>query len=341
MKKIIALLILTVMAVTAFVGCTTQDATTTQNTTTTTEAPAAEGKLKFGLGTATTASAKDATSDKAGQAQLTITIAAVLVDEDGKVVKAFIDCADSKGTYTAAGKANAADSFKTKYELGKDYNMVAYGGAVKEWFEQVDAYCALIVGKTAAEIKALEVEDGKGTDAVISAGCTITISDMTKAVENAIANAAESSAKATDSVKIGVSTALTATDATAEKAGSSKISSTIYAAAVGADGKVSAASSDCIEVSFGFDITGKSTFDASKAIKSKKELGKDYNMVAYGGAVKEWFEQAAAFDAATLGKTVAEIKALEVDGGKGTADLQSAGCTIVISDFVKAAAKIG
>ena len=60
--------------------------------------------------------------------------------------------------YTADGKAVANDSFKTKYELGKDYNMVTYGGATKDWYEQADAFMALVAGKTLDEVKALVAE---------------------------------------------------------------------------------------------------------------------------------------------------------------------------------------
>ena len=67
-------------------------------------------------------------------------------------------------------------------------------------------------------------------------------------------------------------------------------------------------------------------------------------MAAYGtdlnkdGVVKEWNEQAAAFDAALAGKNADEIAGLEKDG-YGSADLQTAGCTIAVSDMVKAAVK--
>jgi ABC-type branched-subunit amino acid transport system ATPase component len=59
------------------------------------------------------------------------------------------------------------------------------------------------------------------------------------------------------------------------------------------------------------------------------------------GTVKEWYEQADAFNAATIGKTAGEITSLLGDNGYGNADLQTAGCTIAVSALVKAAAKIG
>ena len=63
-------------------------------------------------------------------------------------------------------------------------------------------------------------------------------------------------------------------------------------------------------------------------------------MVAYGKAAKEWFEQAAAFDAACVGKTASEIAGLMAEDGKGVDELQKAGCTIYVTGFVKAASKI-
>ncbi len=326
MKKIISILMVSVMILTlfTFTGCKNEEPT-----------------LKLGLGLDIAASATDATADKAGQGQATVTAAAVLVDADGKIVKAFIDCADNKVGYTEEGKAVANDSFNTKYELGKDYNMVAYGGSVKEWFEQADAFCALIVGKTAAEVKALVAEGNKGTDEVLGAGCTIDISEFANAVDNAISNATASNATKNDTLKLGISTIQTVADATEDKAGSNKVEINFFAAAVNAEGKVVAASSDCVEVSFGFDIAGKSTFDATKEVVSKKAQGDSYGMKAYGGSAKEWFEQAAAFDAACVGKAANEIEGLMAEDNKGSADLQSAGCTIIVSGFVKAASKIG
>ena len=160
MKRILSLLLVSLMLLTAVAvtGCS-----------------GSSSALKLGLGVYTSVSATDATADKAGQGQATITAAAVLVDADGKIVKAFIDVADNKVTYTADGKAVANESFATKYELGDNYNMVAYGGAVKEWYAQADAFCALIVGKTAAEVSGIAVTEGKPSNVDLSATVTIAI----------------------------------------------------------------------------------------------------------------------------------------------------------------------
>lgn len=326
MKKILTILMVVAMTLTlfTFVGCGEDE-------------PVA---LKLGMGVYTTVSTTDATADKAGKGQATVTVAAVLLDDEGKIVKAFIDCADSEAGYKANGEAVASAEFKTKYEKGADYGMKAYGGAAKEWYEQADAFCALIVGKTVDEVKALVV-DGANTDAVIGAGCTMEASEFVLAVEKAIANAAASNATKDDTLKIGVSTSQTTSNATEEKNGSNKLETTFFAAAINAEGKITAASSDCVEVEFKFDNTGKSTFDATKAVLSKKEKGDNYGMKAYGGSAKEWYEQAAAFDAACIGKTAGEVVGLMGADYKGNADVQAAGCTIYVSGFVKAASKLG
>ena len=339
MKKFIAIIMASLMLLSLFIfaGCQTQE----NGENETNDNGNNTATLKLGLGLSIAGASSDATADAAGEDQLTVTAAVVLVDADGKIVKAFIDCADSTVTHTTDGKAVSVESFKTKYELGDAYNMVAYGQANQEWYKQADAFCALLVGKTASEVKAMVAETGKGNDDVIGAGCTIYVTDFVKAVEKAMANAVESGATANDTLKLGVSTSQTATDATAEAAGSNKLETYLFAAAVDANGKVVAATSDCVEATFEFDATGKTAFDATKEILSKKEKGADYGMVAYGGAAKEWFEQAAAFDAACIGKTANEINSLMGADYKGNADLQAAGCTVYVSGFVKAATKIG
>ncbi len=324
MKRSFALILCIVVALTALVGCAAKPAT-----------------LMFGFGVYTSAPAvTDATADKDGSGKLDITFAALTLDNDGKIVSCALDTASNSVAFTAEGKAVAAAEFKTKYEQGKDYNMVTYGGAKKEWFEQADAFETVVVGKTLEEVKALVGEDMKGNDDVVAAGCTIMINEFVGAIEKAYIAATGSNVTAEDTLKVTAATEQTCTDATADKDGSNKVSTTVFGAALDADGKVVAAASDCVELDFTFDTKGASKLDTTKAVISKKDQGADYGMVAYAKAEKEWFEQAAAFDAACIGKTATEIAGLIADDGKGVAELQTAGCTIFVSGFVKAASKI-
>ena len=130
-------------------------------------------------------------------------------------------------------------------------------------------------------------------------------------------------------------------DVTEDADGYNQVETTIFAAAVDAEGKVLVAASDCVQVKFTFNATGASTLDTTKAILSKRELGFDYNMVNYQASTKEWFEQADAFNALCVGKTATEIVALCAVDHYGTDEVKAAGCTILVSGFTKAAAKIG
>lgn len=327
MKKIISLILCgaLLVAACALTGCGAEPKAQT---------------LKFGSGVYVSApTVTDATADKNGEGSVDVTVAAVTVDADGKIVACRIDTMQNKVGYTADGKAVGNPEFKSKRELGADYGMVAYGGATKEWFEQADALEKVVAGKTLDEVKALSV-DGKPGDEVVNAGCTITISSYIGAIEKAYNAAAESNVTADATLKVAAYTSQSITDATADKAGENQVEVYTYAAAVDADGKVIAGNSDCVQVTFTFDTAGKSTFDATKAVLSKKEQGTDYGMVAYGNAAKEWFEQVAEFDKLCIGKTGAEIKALMSNDGKGVEEVQTAGCTIYVSGLVAAASKI-
>ncbi len=329
MKKVLSFVLVALVVLMSLAGC-----------------GAKAEEMKFGMGVyAYYAKATSADGETAGAGEVVINAAAVLLDKDGKIVDCVIDTADNTVNYTAEGKAVAAGEFKTKYEKGKDYGMVAYGGAKLEWYEQIDAFTKLIAGKTIDEVKALVAEGDKGTDEVINAGCTITIADYVKAVEKAVANASESGATADATLKLGVVTSVEGTDATEENKGAQVVDTTVVAAAVDADGKVIVADTDAISVGFNFDTKGVTTLNTASEIKTKKEKGADYGMAKYGsdlngdGEVKEWNEQAAAFNAACAGKTADEVAALAIESGYGAESLQNAGCTIHVSDMVKAAVK--
>ena len=301
--------------------------------------------LKFGSAVfVSDYTATDASADANGSGTVNVTVAAVTVDAAGKIVACALDTMQNKVEYTVKGKAVGNPEFKTKYEQGKDYNMVAYGGATKEWFEQADAFEGVVAGKTLDEVKALVIDGYKAGDELVAAGCTIAVSDFVGALEKAYNNAAESAVTANDTLKVAAYTSQEIADATKDAEGKNALDIYTFAAAVNAEGKVITADSDCVQASFTFTTKGKATTDVSKALASKREKGADYGMVAYGGATKEWFEQADAFDSLCEGKTGAEIKGLMNtagdNAGKGVEEVINAGCTIYVSGMVAAASKI-
>lgn len=104
------------------------------------------------------------------------------------------------------------------------------------------------------------------------------------------------------------------------------------------NGKITAAKFDAFEGKVEYDGTGVGTVEN---LTSKYALGDAYGMKTYAGSTHEWYEQADAFASKLVGKTEGEIASLMAttgdNAGKGTDDVIAAGCTVYVSDFVKAA----
>ena len=346
MKKLLslALLLVMVLSVAALVGCSGDKKPAGNDAT----------GLKFGLGVvANFGEAKDADGETNGAGEFNTTAVAVLLDAEGKIVSIDLDTAQIKTAWTSEGKIVATEDLRTKYEKGTDYGMAAYGkkhdgsdGKALEWNEQADAFMATAKGKTLAEVKAFMAEDGYAQGDLATAGCTIHVTDFVAALEKAVNSAADSKATANDKLSVALvsSPSYSNKDASAEGDGLAQIDTTVAAVVTGADGKVVVAKTDCTQGKMTFDVAGKSTLDATVEVKTKLELGTDYGMAAYAtkhdgseGAVKEWNEQAAAFDAALVGKTSADFAGFAAEDGYATGDLATAGCTMAIGDMIKAA----
>jgi len=113
-----------------------------------------------------------------GKIQLDLDAAAVTLDGQ-TVTSATIDSLQAPVTFDETGAITSSlDAPRTKNQLGFDYGMVAYNasGIGKEWFEQTEAFCAYITGKTLAEVAGIAVdESAKTTDVDLAASCTIAI----------------------------------------------------------------------------------------------------------------------------------------------------------------------
>lgn len=349
MKKILSVVLAVVMlfAVVALAGCSKDPATNNGDA----------AALKFGMGVvANYGDAKNADGETNGQGEVNTTAVAVLLDADSKIVAIDLDTAQYQPQFTSEGKLVALEDFRTKYEKGTDYHMAEYGatmdkngdGKVLEWNEQADAFMATAKGKTLAEVKAYMTEDGYTTGDLATAGCTIHVTDFITALEKAVNSAADSAATANDTLQVAMTASASHDnkDATEDADGLNQVDTTIVAAVVNAEGKVVVSKTDCTQGKITFNAKGEATVDTTAAIQSKLEQGDAYGMAAavnYGmdlngdGKVLEWYAQAAEFDKAVAGKTASEIGGLVNDKGYGSDDLQTAGCTMAVSDMVKAA----
>ena len=156
-----------------------------------------EKEYKLGMGIVVST----ASSENAKLAQIDATVAAVVV-EGGKIVACRLDAVQNKITVTAEGGVTVPTEFKTKMELGDDYNMAERGkemdwnndGVVKEWYLQSSEFSKHVVGKTAQEVLDMPTKTVgdyviSAEDSLLTAGCTIQITSIKAVVAKSVNNA--------------------------------------------------------------------------------------------------------------------------------------------------------
>ena len=318
------------------------------------------------LGVGTYASASDTAASESekdgeivkvdGKGELAVTAIAITVGRDGIITECKLDSINAAISYTDTGLGKAAANYMTKRELGYDYNMSKFGiysdfdgdGRVLEWFEQADAFESVVVGKHIDEVDALLAEGGRGSEELITAGCTIAVSDIIHAFDEAKKNLKLTEAKLDDKLTLGIHAAgKIISDASATSSGSGEINVSIFGATLDADGKITSGMSDSVAYTAAFDTAGKPVSDSSASIKCKRALGYGYAMSVYGiysdlngdGKVLEWFEQADIFDSKVVGLDKNTLPEIIFEDGYGKEVLSTAGCTINVYDFVKSAKK--
>jgi hypothetical protein len=199
MKKALFALIALLLATAMLTGCmgtpvVVNDCTCpSEGETTPTEptAPVSEGAVKTGLAVITTAAdSTSATATEDGAIKYDITIVAVNVDDKGMITACRIDSVPATVKISAKGQilTDLNTAIPTKNELGADYGMVAWGGAIAEWDAQAAAFASYITGKTAADVAGIAVNEKTApTDADLTASVTIKIGGF----QNLVAKAAQ------------------------------------------------------------------------------------------------------------------------------------------------------
>ena len=275
------------------------------------EEPAAADAYELGMGVVVKTD-----SSKAGNAQVDATVAAVVTDAEGKIVAVKLDVAQNKMNITD-GEVETDKEFKTKLELGDDYNMVKFSDAVAEWYDQAAAFEAYVIGKTADEVAGTEtVVNDEGhtvvTDETLYASCSISVGDFIEAIVKAC-NDDQAQTFTAGEFKLGLA-AIAEIDAatkaaTADEDGLAAMYTDFAAAVVDGEGKIIVAITDAVQPKISFDAAGEiveTTFNGTK-----RELKEDYNMVKFSNATLEWYQQAQNFVDYAAGKTAEELRASE------------------------------
>ncbi len=288
MKKILSIFFVMIVAMTSLSSCGMK-----------------EKEYILGIG-----SAADATT---ANITLSETVAAVVLDKDGRIVLCRVDSVDAKATVTD-GDVDSA-SYKSKAELGDDYGMLTSGGStLAEWDDQTRYFEDYVIGKTIDEVSGIKSGEGE-----LASGCTIDVSSFVKAIGAAVNSEHKVSFKAKGDITLGVAMAMSVKN----KGGDAAYTCDMSAAVIN-DGKVISALIDSRESAITVDDGVGVEYKPSE---TKLELGDRYGMVEYGGASSEWYVQATNYANTAIGKTKSELSGLAVEG--------VAGCTIEVEEYKK------
>ena len=352
MKKTLALILTIALMLTLLCGCVGTTVVVGEcdhetPDTPATEAPVlSEGAVKTGLAVVTSiADSTSATAEADGAAKYDITLAAVTVDDEGVIQSCIIDSVPATVSFNASGEitADLSAAVQTKNELGENYGMVAWGGAIAEWDQQVAALAAFAVGKTVEELRNGAVdESGKAPDGSdLASSATIYLGGYVSAIESAVANAQHLGAQAGDELVLSTLNSIkNSTSATAEAAGNAQLDSDIVVL-TRKDGIITSCHIDSVQAKIAFDMSGTITTDLSAPIQTKNELGENYGMVAWGGAIAEWNQQAASYAQYITGKTAEEVAGIAITESTKPADGSdlASSVTIAIGGFQALIAK--
>ena len=327
MKKFLSLLLILALVLTAVVSCGTPDEGKTPEDNTpedNTPATPTEKEYSLAIGVVVT--------ENLAKSKLTETIATIVTDADGKIVVCRLDCVDYTVKYGEDGALNTTVP-ASKYTQGDAYDSYSPMAAGR-WYQQTAALETYVTGKTQAEVAATALTDGVLSDATLVASCSINVTDLLKAIDNAFKSEHKISFKTTATeLKAGLATGGSIKDSSTDESKNVKFTAD-YAATVLVDGKVVAAIIDTAEA----ELTGINAEGAATAVSyagTKREQGDAYDSYAPMAAGR-WYAQVDAYAQAAVGKTAADIASLATEGVAGCT-IYAAGYKPVIETAVKTA----
>ena len=294
MKKIVSLLLVLILALSVCTACGNKEK---------------DYSLAIGV----------AVSGTLTNSKVSETVAAIVTDADGKIVLCRLDSVEYSAWKSGAVNTTVPTS---KVAQGDNYDPNNYMPA-GDWYKQAEALEKYVVGKTQAEVAAITTDAQGKTELV--AGCTIGITDLLKAIDNAFKSEHKVAfTTAAEALTAGLSVVGTVKDTSKEEPASTNAKhSATFSCAVLADGKVVAAILDTAEPELvGIDAEGKATSLNYKG--TKREQGEDYDPNNYMAA-GDWYKQADAYAKAAIGKSASDISTLATEG--------VAGCTIGVTEY--------
>ena len=305
------------LLVLSLAGCSKKDDTPAGDAGTT------KGDRKIGLG-----HVSSLTMDGTDKTRVKTTVAAVVLDKDGRIASCELDELDFVVTLSGGAPQSVSDLttkgekedayIPTKEDIGSDK------GLTTPWHEQADAFCDYAEGKTVGELTGLATTDGKSAEIK---GCDLVVTDFIQAVSRAASGAMTHAMAAGDDLELAI------TAIPGDSAANDKVQYTIEMAAVALNEKdvITGCMTDTLDAKMTMENGVFTT--VSGPVESKRDAGDAYGMKEASGIKREGYEQADAFDTYVRGKTAAQLADMKL-GADGKTDAIS-GCTITITSMLK------
>ena len=330
MKKIIALILVLTLTLFAFASCGKKNkGETPDNNQGTTETPdnnqgntgnennGGNGGNETTVPTYYLSLVTDGGFGTISKSKVTNLTLAIVFDAEGKIVAAQFDSVEASVKVTN-DEITTSDRLTTKVEQGDNY-AASRPMPAGSWDAQSAAFEAFLVGKTAAEVAALDV-----TTEGLVAGCTMASSMpvFQQLVAKAFAYERKVEFTTAEAITLGLAIDAKLTGSVEDGA---KVAADFAAVAI-AGGKVVAAMLDSAEASFTFEYDeAEETYETTVSYKgSKNEQGDAYDAYA-PMASGRWYAQAQAFANTAVGKTVAELENLSTDAIAGSCSIYTGG----------------
>lgn len=270
-----------------------------------------------GLKTGLSLSASLAGSRSAAGAKFDVCIVAVTVDDGGVIVDCAIDGISADVAFDGRGACTGGAGVEVAAR-----SEGAQGAAAQE---RQAALAEFARGKTLAELQS-----------AAHAG------DYPEEYMEAVVQAAQSAdilgAHRGDELRLAVIGSTDGASASGGQEGSASLACDV-AALTRRDGVITSCVLDGLQAELYFDETGEIASDIYAPVRSKNALGAAYGMKTYGGARREWREQAASFAAYVTGKDAAGVANIAVSEGKAVDSDISSTVTISIGGFQRLIAK--
>ena len=152
-------------------------------------------------------------------------------------------------------------------------------------------YDVTLAAVTVDELKNgdIDMTTGKAKDGTdLQSSATIYLAGYVYAIEAAVNNAQHLGAQAGDELVLATMPSVKSSVSSADEAdGTAQLDADI-AVLTRKDGVITSCYIDSLQAKISFNTAGEITTDLTAPVQTKNELGENYGMVAWGGAIAEW-----------------------------------------------------